>query len=71
MNPLLDLLYEAINTPLGIIVSTTDPVLLRQKLYPLRKSDPDFEPLTFLPSPKQPDIHLWIVRKPEKIVAET
>ena len=67
--PLIELLYEALNTPLGVIVNCTNPVLLRTKLYPLKKHDPDFERLGFVISPSQPDTQLWIVVKPEREIA--
>lgn len=60
--PLLQLLYDAVNSPLGVVVETDDPERLRQKLYPLRKSDPLFESLAFVISPLNSG-DLWIVKK--------
>ena len=61
-----ELLYEALNSAYGIIVNTSDPVKLKNLLYPLRKQDPDLECLSFVTSPTAPDSEIWIVRKPEK-----
>lgn len=60
---LLQLLYDALHSPFGIIVETPDPEFLRQKLYPLRKSDPAFVSLSFVISPMS-NGDLWILRKP-------
>ncbi len=60
--PLLQLLYDALHSPLGVEVATTDPERLRAKLYPLRKSDDIFLPLAFIISPFNLN-NLWIVRK--------
>lgn len=60
---LLELLYSALRSPFGIVVITADPVFLRQKLYPLRKTDAAFDPLSFVLGPKAKD-ELWILRKP-------
>ena len=56
---LLNLLYEALNSDLGIVVETPDPEFLRQKLYPLRKAQAQFTPLAFVIV--APD--LWILNK--------
>jgi hypothetical protein len=60
---LLSLLYDAVRSPLGIVVETSDPEFLRQKLYPLRKREPEFEPLSFLISPIN-GVDLWILKRP-------
>ncbi len=60
--PLIELLYAALHSPLGIVVSTTSPERLRQKLYPLRKEDPALLPLSFIISPFNPGGELWIVK---------
>lgn len=62
--PLEALLYRALTSPVGIVVESNDPDRLRQKLYPLRKQQPEFECLSFVLSPMNPQ-HLWIVRKPD------
>lgn len=61
----ISLLYEALGTPKGIEVRTSDPNALRQKLYTLRKKaeDPSLDILSFLPSPTDPSGHLWIVKR--------
>jgi hypothetical protein len=60
---LLDLLYQALDTPQGIAVPTDNVPLLRQKLYALRKGDPQLHVLGFSPSPTNPTTELWILRK--------
>jgi hypothetical protein len=59
---LLGLLYEALHSPLGIVVSTNNPEALRSRLYPMRKEDPNFLLLTFSVSPDSPD-ELWIIKR--------
>lgn len=61
--PLIGHLYDALDTEFGIVVETENPERLRQKLYPLRKSGPLFEPLAFVLSPINPT-HLWILKRP-------
>lgn len=56
-------LYDALAAEYGIIVRSADPVALRARLYPLRKSDPSLHELGFVLSPDAPDTDLWIVRK--------
>ncbi len=60
---LLELLYKALHSPAGIIVSTADPERLRQKLYTVRKSDSDLDCLSFVTSPTAPKTELFILRK--------
>lgn len=62
MPPLIELLYAAMNSEFGVAVSTSDPVQLRAKLYPLRKTDPDLACLSFTISPTNPTSELWIIR---------
>ena len=62
--PLEALLYRAMTSPLGVVVESTSPDRLRQKLYPLRKAQPDFAKLSFVLSPINPN-QLWILRKPD------
>lgn len=59
---LASLLYEALASPHGICVETTDAERLRQKLYPERKKSPDFLPLSFIISPMN-GVDLWIVNR--------
>jgi len=63
---LLQILYRAARTPVGLVVSTSSPEFLRQKLYPLRKTEPAFANLSFVISPIFPATELWILNKPEK-----
>jgi hypothetical protein len=61
---LLELLHEALRSPFGIVVETPDAEFLRQKLYPVRKTSPEFNPLAFVISPLG-NGDLWILRKPD------
>lgn len=60
---MIELLYEALRQPYGIIVSTDDVERLRAKLYPLRRGDPALMALSFIVSPTNPSSELWIVKK--------
>jgi hypothetical protein len=60
---LLEILYSAANSPPGIVVETSDPEALRQKLYALRREyEGDFENLSFVISPMNGS-DLWILNK--------
>lgn len=65
MLDLENLMFSALNSPLGVEVESNKPEQLRQKLYAIRKKQPAFEELAFLISPTKPETHLWIVKKPE------
>lgn len=45
----LELLYQAVNTPLGLVVETPDPQNLKARLVAARKAsgDPNLSALTF------------------------
>lgn len=60
---LLELLYAAYREPLGVVIKTSDPERLRQKLYAERKKDPDLACLSFRISPTSPETELFIVKK--------
>jgi len=60
---LLEMLYAAYRSELGVIVDTTDPERLRQKLYAERKKDPDLKCLSFRISPTSPESQLFIIKK--------
>lgn len=61
----VELLYEALDTPLGIVVRTSDPERLRSALYAARREamNPEFSALTIQPSKVDPRSELWIVRR--------
>ena len=63
--PLIELLYRAINSEFGIVVTTSNPELLRQKLYAERKAanDPDLARLSFTLSRTNPESQLLLVKK--------
>ena len=60
---LLEILYEAYRSPLGVLVQTNDPERLRQKLYAERKKDPDLACLSFRISPFNPSNELMVMKK--------
>lgn len=65
MTPItLELLYEALSQPFGVVIATNDLEKARQKLYRLRAGakDADLDKLAFVQSPTDP-LQLWIVRK--------
>lgn len=55
-------LYAALRSPLGIVLETSDPERLRQRLYAIRRKHEDFVPLSFIISPFN-GADLWIVNK--------
>lgn len=61
----INTLYEALGTPLGIVVNTSDPEKLRQKLYRLRDAadDPMLKDLSIVISPTMPGSQVWIVKR--------
>lgn len=63
---MLELLYEALRSPLGIVVQSEDPEALRARLYKLRVKDPELACLSFVISPLNPTSDLWILRKPDE-----
>jgi hypothetical protein len=58
-----EFLYDALASSYGIVLRSDDPVKLRERLYPLRRSDPDFADLSFVISPTAPETDLWIIRR--------
>lgn len=63
---LLEYLYDALRSPLGVVLDTEDPERLRQRLYALRAerqgTDPNLRTLAFIISPTNPS-QLWILRR--------
>lgn len=59
---LTEILYDALRTPLGIVVETESAERLRQKLYAIRKDNEDLAPLSFIISPMN-GVDLWIINK--------
>lgn len=60
----IDLWYQAVASPCGVCVFTTDRDLLRQKLYASRAAaaDPDLDKLSLVLSPTD-ETHIWIVKR--------
>lgn len=64
----LNTLYEALGTPLGVVVQTDNPEKLRAKLYRLRETcdDPMLKELSIVISPTMPQSQVWIVKRKQK-----
>lgn len=60
----INLLYEALGSPLGVVLQCDNVEKVRQRLYKLRADhgDADLECLHLVQSPSNPS-HLWIVKK--------
>lgn len=55
-------LQEALDSPMGVVVETNERILLRNKLYAVRRSHkPLFDGLSIVLPPAQGE--LWIVKK--------
>lgn len=65
---MLELLYQALASPLGIVIETTDVERLRQRLYAERREakDESLAALGLVPSRTAPESELWIVKKDAK-----
>ena len=63
--PLIDYLYQALNSKFGIIIQTDNPELLRQKLYAERKKDPDLARISITISRTDPQTQIMLVKKNE------
>jgi hypothetical protein len=59
---LTEILYDALRAEYGVCIKTTDPIALRAKLYPVKKANEAFACLSLIPSPTNPQTHLWIVK---------
>ena len=59
----LDFWYEALAAEFGIVIATSDPEALRQRLYKARREsgDPDLDSLSVRISPLLPNEEIWIV----------
>lgn len=60
---ILDLLYQALRAERGVVVETSDPDRLRQKLYAERKKDPDLACISIVKSRTHPESQLLLVKK--------
>lgn len=61
--PLIHYLYQALNSELGIVIETSDPERLRQKLYAERKKDPDLARISINISRTQPESQIWLTKR--------
>lgn len=63
MSDKTSILFRALASDHGLVVETSDPNLLRQQLYKIRREDmSSFGTLSFVISPARPDNELWIVK---------
>ena len=62
----LEILYQAVGSPLGLVVKTSNFQLAQQRFYKARadSGDPDLTRLQFRHSPYDPN-DLWIVKGPK------
>lgn len=62
---LIEFLYRALDSKLGIVLRTSDVERTRARLYAVRREtcNPAFDELVICPSRTLPDTHLWLVRK--------
>lgn len=64
MSPnVVELLYEALETELGLVVATSDPIALRAKLYAAMKADPELALFSIHQSRSNPNGEIIILRK--------
>ena len=63
-DPSLELCYQALASPIGIVISVSDFASVQQKLYTARRKsgDPDLACLQFRRSPTAPETEIWIVK---------
>lgn len=66
----VELLYDAARSRFGLVIETNDAERLRQRLYAIRKENPDFANLAFVISPFNGS-DLWVVNKEGGSRAET
>jgi hypothetical protein len=64
----LEILYQALASPIGLVIAVGDFVKDQAKLYQARSKsgDPDLEVLQFRRSPHNPEQELWIVKGAKK-----
>lgn len=61
---LLEHLYAALRSPLGIVLSTDNVEILVRRLKELRKQrSPEFDNIAVLPDPLQPSSQVWLGKR--------
>lgn len=60
---LLEVLFTALNSEFGVVVTTDNPVLFKQKCYLLIKEYPELSELSLATSRTDPHGEVWIVKK--------
>ena len=61
--PVVEILYQALASEHGIVVTTDNVRLLKQRLYAARKKDEDLACITLATSPTNPNGEIWLVKK--------
>ena len=63
--PSLNMWYEALGTPFGVVIITNNPERLRQRLYKIRDAagDPALSAISCVASPTVPESHVWLVKR--------
>lgn len=61
-DPYFEILCEALAEPVGLEVESSNPVLLKQRFYALRRKHDEFSCLSFITHPTNPDGAIWIVK---------
>lgn len=59
---LLSFLFEALKSEHGVVIGDSHPITLRQRLYSVQRTDPQFKELQFIISPTNPNGELWITK---------
>lgn len=65
---LIEILYSALHSPLGLVVTVSDVKLAQQNFYKARKAamDPELDILKIRVSPFLPEEELWITNGKER-----
>lgn len=63
-NPYTDFWFAALGSPMGIYLTTSDPVALKTQLYTARRAcgSPLLEGVSIRTSPANPTGELWLVK---------
>lgn len=60
------ILGDALSAEIGVEVSTSDPQLLKNRLYALMKESAEYSRLALITHPTKPDAAICIVKKAEE-----
>jgi hypothetical protein len=64
----IEYLYQALASPIGIVLEVSDVGIAQQRLYKARRDsgDPELDRLQLRRSPFLPESELWVVKGPRK-----